>query len=383
MRVLVSIWGSAFADVFLRWSLPSLLSDRNCRRILASGYHLTFYIYSDSTTLEYLRSSEVTTSAEGKQFNFFSMSETSFDDKPLDYGVKNNVGEINTHELQSRCYMHGMEQLMEGELVFLFWTADFVLSDGSLDWAMQQINNGQNAVYADYIEIKQESAATELDGHYPTRGAGPSGRELAQIGLRHTHQITLDHFFDDGSISTYPPFLFLKSGDGSFIHTGIFPHPLLVRFDGQTTRFESSIDYEFAQKVAGKGSYTKVIDSDNLLLCSITRGNGYGELERNELTAELLANFLISEANQIHFELAQKIGIIHASGIAPESEAKRTRMAQFLDQVNDKLMLIGNDLDLSNIKNLINIKSFFGPCALYASPQRQSLNQRYIGNVDG
>ena len=164
LRVLVSIWGSAFADVFLRWSLPSLLSDRNCRRILARGYHLTFYIYSDSTTLEYLRSSEVTTSAEGKQFNFFSMSETSFDDKPLDYGVKNNVGEINTHELQSRCYMHGMEQLMEGELVFLFWTADFVLSDGSLDWAMQQINNGQNAYFEKYSAIFTHTLVLPVPG---------------------------------------------------------------------------------------------------------------------------------------------------------------------------------------------------------------------------
>ncbi len=137
---------------------------------------MTFYIYSDSTTLEYLRSSEVTTSADGKKFNFFSMSETLFDDKPLDYEVANNMGEINTHELQSRCYMHGMEQLAEGEVVFLFWTADFVLSDGGLDWAMQQIDDGQKAVYADYVEIKQESAADALDAHYTAFGAGPSGR---------------------------------------------------------------------------------------------------------------------------------------------------------------------------------------------------------------
>jgi hypothetical protein len=212
--------------------------------------------------------------------------------------------------------------------------------------------------------------------------AGPSGRELAQIGLHHTHQITLDHFFDDGSISTYPPFLFLLGGDGSFIHTGIFPHPLLVRFDGHTTRFESSIDYEFAQRVVGKGSYTKATDSDNLLLCSITRGNGYGELERNELTAELLANFLISKANPVHFKLAQKIGIVHASGISTESEAKRNQMSQFLDEVDDKLMLIGNGLNLTDVKNLIAVKSFFGPCVLYASPQRQNINRRWIGDIE-
>jgi hypothetical protein len=154
-----------------------------------------------------------------------------------------------------------------------------------------------------------------------------------------------------------------------------------VRFDGHTTRFESSIDYEFSQRVVGKESYARATDSDDLLLCAITRGNGYGQLERNELTAELLANFLISEANQVHFELARKIGIVHASGIGVESEARRNQMSQFLDEVDDKLMLIGNGLNLTDVKNLIAVKSFFGPCVLYASPQRQNINRRWIGDI--
>jgi hypothetical protein len=344
---------------------------------------MTFYIYSESATLELIRSSEVTTSVVGKEFNLFHVSETLFDGKPLDDGVESPQGGVNTHELQSRCYMHGMEQLTNGEVAFLFWTADFILSDGGLDWAMRQIDNGQKAVYADYVELKQESASNELDSYYRTLGGGPSGRELAQIGLHHTHQITLDHFCDDGSVSSYPPFLFLLSEDSSFIHTGIFPHPLLVCFDNHTTRFESSVDYEFAQRVVGEGSYVKAVDSDDLLLCAITRGDGYGQLERNELTAGLMANFLIFEANQIHFDLARQIGIIHTSGISVKGEAKRNQMSLFLEQVHYELILIGNNLDLSNAENLIAVKSFFGPCVLYASPQRQNINQRYLRNVEG
>jgi hypothetical protein len=344
---------------------------------------MAFYIYSDSANLESLRSSECTTPVDGKEFNFFSMSDTLFDGKPLDYDVKNKSGGISTHELQSRCYMHGMEKLAEGEVVFLFWTADFMLSDGGLDWAMRQIDNGHKAVYADYVEIKQESASYELDTYYASSGGGASGRELAQIGLSHTHQITLDHFCDDGSVSSYPPFLFLLSEDSSFIHTGIFPHPLLVCFDNHTTRFESSVDYEFAQRVVGEGTYVKVADSDDLLLCAITRGDGYGQLKRHELSADLMAHFLIFEANQIHFDLARRIGIIHTSGISVEDEAKRNQMSLFLEQVHDELILIGNDLDLSNAENLLAVKSFFGPCVLYASPQRQNINQRYLGKVEG
>jgi hypothetical protein len=89
IRVLTSIWGSAFADVFLRWSLPSLMSHGNSQRVLACGHHMTFYIYSDSATLESLRSSECTNTADGKEFNFFLMSETLFDGKPLELVLMN------------------------------------------------------------------------------------------------------------------------------------------------------------------------------------------------------------------------------------------------------------------------------------------------------
>ena len=33
-----------------------------------------------------------------------------------------------------------------------------------------------------------------------------------------------------------------------------------------------------------RATYVKAVDSDDLLLCAITRGDGYGQLERNELT---------------------------------------------------------------------------------------------------
>ena len=333
--------------------------------------------------MELLCSREILAPSDGRESRFFCFSDTLFDGKPLDEGIKNSQGRIDTHELQSRCYMHGMEQLAEHEVVFLFWTADHVLSDGSLDWAMQQIDCGRKAIYADYIEISQESAANELDNYYRNLGQGPSGRELAYIGLHHTHQYTLDHFCDDGMISNYPPFLFSKSKDNSFVHTGIFPHPLLVCFDGHTTRFESSIDYEFAQRVVGGGSYAKAIDSDDMLLCAITRGNGYGKLERNELTAESLANFFIFETNQIHFELARQIGIIHTSGISSESEAKRNQMSQFLEEVYRKLIFVKDNIDLTDIRNLLAVKSFFGPCVLYASPQRQNINRQWLEKFGG
>ncbi len=100
------------------------------------------------------------------------------------------------------------------------------------------------------------------------------------------------------------------------------------------------------------------------------------------MTPELLANFLINEANKIHFELAQKIGIIHSSGITAESELKRNQMLKFLEEVNDELISFGNTLDLTDVKTLMAVKSFFGPCVLYASPQRQIINRRLVGDIE-
>jgi hypothetical protein len=380
IRVFTSLWGNDFADIFLKYSLPSLLSYGNCQRVLAAGHHIIFYIYSDTATLVRLRSSEVTTPTDGKEFKFFDMSETFFDGKPLDYEIASQAGLINTHELQSRCYMHGMEHSIANGIAFLFWTADAILSDGALNWGMRQLENGSKAIYADVMEIKRESAANDLDRSFGRRDKGISGRTLADILLNHTHQNTLDHFYDDGAIISYPSFLFSLSRDGSFIHTGIFPHPLLVLFDGRNTRFESSIDYEFAQRVVGDNPYEKAIDSDDLLLCTITSGKGYGPLKRIKLSAEVLANFLIHEANRVHFELAQKISITHVSGINAVSDVKKSQMALFLEEVHSELISIGNSLDLTNLEILMAAKSFFGPVNLYASPQRQNINKRWIKN---
>ena len=313
IRIISSIWGKGFADIFVRWSLPSILTYRNYNEVISSGYKIKFYIYGDDKTLADIRKSETVCALDNLSVVFFPISQTFFNGKPLDSDVKRQGRGIDTHELQSRCYMHGMEQPVNGDVAFMFWTADFILSDGGLSWAISQIESGCKAVYADYIEISQERATDELDICYSNLGKGASGRELARIAIDHTHQITLDQFCDDGSISAYPPFIFLTGDKNSIVHTGIFPHPLLVVFDSKTTRFESSIDYEFAQRVVGDMPYAKALDSDDLLLCTVTPGIGYGPSKREKLTADFLARFLITEANQVHFELAQRIGIIHTS----------------------------------------------------------------------
>ena len=59
IRILASLWGDNFAEVLLRWSLPLLFSENNRQRVIASGYYLALYIYTDSSTLGILGSSEV------------------------------------------------------------------------------------------------------------------------------------------------------------------------------------------------------------------------------------------------------------------------------------------------------------------------------------
>ena len=378
IRVLASIWGEAYAEIFLKWSLPSLLSNGNSGRIIDAGHNLKFCLFGDSSILEVLRSHNLVNSSGGIDFQFYDISETLFDGKPIDFNLANYDTLSYTHELQSRCFMCGMEQSTEDKLAFIFWAADFILSDGGLAWAVQQVDGGQKAVYCDFIEISQQAITVELNTQFKNLGDGPSGRQLADIALRHPHQDTLDHFCDNGSISAYPPFLFWRSEDDSFVHTGIFPHPLVVCFDGSTTRFESSIDYEFAQRVVGDGPYIKAIDSDDLLLCAVGGESAMRQFERNTLTPEWLAKFLILEANISHFELAQKIGIVHSSDIEPSSEIKRSQITQFFQAVREQLILIGNKSDLGDLKTLMAVKSFFGPCALYASPQRQIINQRLL-----
>ena len=57
-------------------------------------------------------------------------------------------------------------------------------------------------------------------------------------------------------------------------------------------------------------------------------------------------------------------------------------MLRFLGEVNDELIALGNNIDLTDVKSLMAVKSFFGPCALYASPQRQNINRHWLGDIE-
>jgi len=275
--------------------------------------------------------------------------------------------------------MYGMELPTESETVFVLWLADLIISDGGLAWATKKILQGKNAVYADYVEISEELSSNKLNQIFDKIARGPSGRELADIALKFPHQDTIDQSCDDGSIITYPVFMFWRTRDRCLLHTSIFPHPLMVRYDGHTTRFEGSMDYEFAQKLVGDGPYTKATDSDDLILCTVSRNDRRSQVERVELTAEFMAKFLINEANLIHFELAHSVGIIHTLGKSTLCDIKHKEIISFFNQVKDQIDALKDNLDMTDIHNLLAIKSFFGPISMYASPQRQQINEQMIG----
>ena len=46
--------------------------------------------------------------------------------------------------------------------------------------------------------------------------------------------------------------------------------------------------------------------------------------------------------------------------------------------INKEKFKLLNDIDLAEVYNLAAVKSFFGPCVLYASPQRQNINRRWL-----
>ena len=58
---------------------------------------------------------------------------------------------------------------------------------------------------------------------------------------------------------------------------------------------------------------------------------------------------------------------------------KHKEIISFFSQVKDQINALRDNLDITDVHNLLAIKSFFGPISLYASPQRQQINEQMVG----
>ena len=368
--VYVTVWGAAFVEKYLTYSLASQLAPGNLPALSAADVEFVYHIYTDRAS-EPLFAAGVDALAPYAEVRFHFYEDIPFKGVSLAEAMANSPPKTVKHNVQRLTSLHFLDlAAAEKSDAAILLDSDFLFSDGSWPAMIAAYRAGAQAVCAMHLRLDEGLAVPLLKDRID---AGMSGRDLVAVGLAALHPIAQSMFVDADPFTTYPSQLNWRVGalDGFVTHC-YFPHPLLT-IPRAGLRYASTMDYEYALRAVREDSAIHLVrSSDELLVCKMTPATYLAEKAKGgTLSLGQIARFLISNTNIRHrLFMAQPIRF-RAGGPEEawtETEARSTRFVEGIYQTAE-MILAGAKTDA---RSLVFLKSFLGPIEDYASPQTAS-----------
>ena len=257
--VYVTVWGAAYVEKYLKYSLASQLAPGNLPA-LAGAHDFLWHIYTDraSTPLFDAALAKVRSYAEAElifyediAYKGGTLAEAIANSDPAT--VKHNVQRVTSHHFLEQAAANNAQAL-------ILLDSDFIFADGAWVAMLARAEEGARAVCAMFLRLEEERAAPRLSSIM-------TPRDLVRLGLEALHPLARAMFVDADSFTGYPSQLNWRVGGDGFITHCFFPHPLLI-VPGGTMRYSSTIDYEFALRAVADDARVRLItSSDELLFC--------------------------------------------------------------------------------------------------------------------
>lgn len=373
-RFAISLWGADYARTFCEVSLPCQLAPGNLPA-LAHGGNIVFTIYTDGATRPQLEMHGGISTLRGlADVEILDVAEVSFGAKSIAAQADAVPQAAKKHELQSLCYMHALDGAAAAGAILFPLAADMVFSDTALAYFAERARRGKKAVMANFLRLARETAEPALIQALASSPNGLSERALCALALAHLHPVQQAFDIGRGRISEYPIQLAWTAANGSLLVRGLFPHPIAVRPTPAATRFDSTIDYDYAFRLAPDADDIEVVrDSDDALMCRLSPAAHLSDGHRLiEARPESVAEHIVRETNRRHLEFLETLCLFHAGEPGePELEAARRSVAftsAVVDAIRERV-----ERGSRNARDLVDLKSFLGPVELYLSPQRRAL----------
>lgn len=364
--VYVTVWGAAYVEKYLTYSLASQLAPGNLPALSGGDVEFVYHIYTDRAS-EPLFAAGVRALAPHAEVRFHFYEDIPFKGVSLAEAMANSPPQTVKHNVQRLTSLHflGLAVEARSDAVILL-DSDFLFSDGAWPAMIEAYRAGAQAVCAMHLRL-DEAIAMPLLGN--RLGAGMGARDLVGVGLAALHPIAQSLFVDADPFTIYPSQLNWRVGAHGFVTHCFFPHPLLT-VPRAGVRYASTMDYEYALRAVREDSAIHLVrSSDELLVCKMTPASYRAENPVGDAPSiARIARFLVSNTNIRHrLFMSQPIRFRASGGEAEwaEVEAQSTRFVEGLYQAAE-MILAGARTDA---RSLVFLKSFLGPIEDYASPQ--------------
>jgi tetratricopeptide (TPR) repeat protein len=217
IRLISTIWGDRFTDLFLRITVRSLLARDNVPAV-ATRHRASWTIYTTEESRETCRRSPIFRRLEGllrTEFAIFA------------------PGEIDARNPSSHwiAWHRGAELAREnGELAF-FIIADLLYAASTLSRWAERFEEGYRAVWAQAQQVVAETAIEEIERQFSPDTGEPivlSGEEVARLTVRHLHPVRIGMFRDSRRWTRHPEVVFAGVPGVGIAMRAIGSHPFCV-----------------------------------------------------------------------------------------------------------------------------------------------------------
>lgn len=179
-RLIIPVWGDAYAGMLVSATLPAVLAPGNLPA-LAARFDVELVIVTETRLFDLIRRSNAFQLA-GK---YCSTRLTALDDLMID--SPDDYGAVLTYAL-FRGFADLGARMTDTYLLFL--NADFIVSDGSLGHVARLMAEGKRVIHAPSFRVSQENVSPQLDARVDAAACSLrlSPREMVSLALAHKHR---------------------------------------------------------------------------------------------------------------------------------------------------------------------------------------------------
>jgi hypothetical protein len=370
--VYVTVWGAAYVDKYLTYSLASQLTPGNIPALARDGVEFVYHIYTDRASEPHFHPGidELTRHADVR-FHFYE--DIPYRGVSLADAMSNSPPDTVKHNVQRLTSLRFLTQAGASKSdAAILLDSDFIFSESSWPVMIAAHRAGSEAFCAMFLRLEEQRAAPHLADRIAT---GLSSRDLVAIGLEALHPIARAMFVDADPFTSYPSQLNWQvgaAGQAGFVTHCYFPHPMLIRPRGGL-RYSGTMDYEFVLRAVSDDSRIVLArHSDDFLVCKMTPMAYLADAPKRGSTGiGDLARFAVSNTNLRHrLFMTQPIRFVAGGDEADwaEAEARSTRLAEAIYAAVEVILGTAR----TDAQTMVFLKSFLGPIEDFASPQTTS-----------
>lgn len=371
--VYVTVWGAAYVDKYLTYSLASQLTPGNIPALARDGIEFVYHIYTDRASEAHFHPGiDALARHADVQFHFYE--DIPYKGVNLAEAMRNSLPETVKHNIQRLTSLRFLAEAGEAKSdAAVLLDSDFVFSEGSWPAMIEARRAGAEAFCAMFLRLDENVAAPRLKDRI---GAGLSGREIVKIGLAAMHPIAAAMFADADPFTAYPSQLNWPvnagvgaDGQAGFVTHCYFPHPLMTK-PRAGLRYTGTMDYEYALRaVSDDAKIVLARHSDEFLVCKMTPASYLaGQPTGGSVRIADLARFAVSNTNLRHrLFMAQPIRFVAGGSDADWAavEAQSTRLVETIYAAVEVILGTAR----TDARTMVFLKSFLGPIEDFASPQ--------------